>query len=205
MLIDIDDLKYLDKNLNLFSFNKFNIFSFYEKDHGLKNGTPVKDWILEVISKSDIDIDANNLKIYCLCYPRILGYVFNPITVWSIYDREELKILIYEVRNTFGEDHSYVFMLDNEEQKLNHSRKKLFHVSPFINLNAEYNFSTEINEEILNSVTGYFFLYLLALFLIHQKIFLHQILQLQKIPEQIQMPHPQHGMFLMLTAYQVHL
>ena len=56
MLIDIDDLKYLDKNLNLFSFNKFNIFSFYEKDHGLKNGTPVKDWILEVISKSDIDI-----------------------------------------------------------------------------------------------------------------------------------------------------
>ena len=58
MLIDIDDLKYLDKNLNLFSFNKFNIFSFYEKDHGLKNGTPVKDWILEVISKSDIDIDA---------------------------------------------------------------------------------------------------------------------------------------------------
>ena len=58
MLIDIDDLKYLDKNLNLFSFNKFNIFSFYEKDHGLKNGTPVKDWVLEVISKSDIDIDA---------------------------------------------------------------------------------------------------------------------------------------------------
>ena len=58
MLIDIDDLKYLDKKLNLFSFNKFNIFSFYEKDHGLKNGTPVKDWILKVISKSDIDIEA---------------------------------------------------------------------------------------------------------------------------------------------------
>ena len=152
MLIDIDDLKYLDKNLNLFSFNKFNIFSFYEKDHGLKNGTPVKDWILEVISKSDIDIEANNLKIYCLCYPRILGYVFNPITVWSIYDRKELKILIYEVRNTFGEDHSYVFMLDNEEQKLNHRRKKLFHVSPFINLNAEYNFSTEINEDFTNII-----------------------------------------------------
>ena len=150
MLIDIDDLKYLDKNLNLFSFNKFNIFSFYEKDHGLKNGTPVKDWILEVISKSDIDIDANNLKIYCLCYPRILGYVFNPITVWSIYDKEELKILIYEVRNTFGEDHSYVFMLDSEEQKLNESRKNLYHVSPFINLNAEYNFSTEINLSLIH-------------------------------------------------------
>ena len=81
-----------------------------------------------------------------------MGYVFNPITVWSIYDKEELKILIYEVRNTFGEDHSYVFMLDNEEQKLNHSRKKLFHVSPFINLNAEYNFSTEINEDFASII-----------------------------------------------------
>ena len=73
MLIDIDDLKYLDKNLNLFSFNKFNIFSFYEKDHGLKNGTPVKDWILEVISKSDIDIDANNLKNILLMLPKNIG------------------------------------------------------------------------------------------------------------------------------------
>ena len=60
MLINIDDLKDLDKKLNLFSFNKFNIFSFYEKDHGLKNGTPVKDWILEVISKSDIDIELTD-------------------------------------------------------------------------------------------------------------------------------------------------
>ena len=152
MLIDIDDLINLDKRLNLFSVNKFNIFSFYEKDHGVKNGTPVKDWISKIISKSDIDIKTDNLKIYCLCYPRILGYVFNPITVWSIYDKDELKVLIYEVRNTFGEDHSYVFALDSEKQRLNHNRKKIFHVSPFINLNAEYNFSTEINKDFVSII-----------------------------------------------------
>ena len=91
MLIDIDDLINLDKRLNLFSVNKFNIFSFYEKDHGMKNGTPVKDWISKIISKSDIDIKTDNLKIYCLCYPRILGYVFNPITKLSKTALHNLK------------------------------------------------------------------------------------------------------------------
>ena len=90
ILIDIDDLENLDKQLNIFSVNKFNIFSFYEKDHGMKNNTPIKDWITNIISKIDIDIKTDNLKIYCLCYPRILGYVFNPITIWSIYDRNAI-------------------------------------------------------------------------------------------------------------------
>ena len=152
MLIDIDDLKNLDKKLWFFSVNKFNFFSFYEKDHGMKDGTAVKNWISDIISKSDFDINTDNLKIYCLCYPRILGYVFNPITIWSLYEKDKLKILIYEVRNTFGEDHSYVFVLDSEKQKLNHTRKKIFHVSPFIDLNAVYNFSTEINEDFANIV-----------------------------------------------------
>ena len=140
MLIDIDDLKYLDKNLNLFSFNKFNIFSFYEKDHGLKNGTPVKDWILEVISKSDIDIEANNLKIYCLCYPRILGYVFNPLSVFFIYDKyDKIISLFYEVKNTFGEQHTYIFKAEDNETLRNSCVKK-FHVSPFIDMECSYKF-----------------------------------------------------------------
>ena len=94
LLINIDDLEDLNKKLYFFSFNKFNLFSFNERDHGKKNGSPVKVWISDIISKSNVYIKENNLKVFCLCYPRILGYVFNPITVWSVYDKNDLKILI---------------------------------------------------------------------------------------------------------------
>ena len=56
-------------------------------------------------------------------------------------------MIIYEVRNTFGEDHSYVFNLSNESEKLNHKSKKLLHVSPFINMDGRYEFSTDLSSD----------------------------------------------------------
>ena len=151
LLLNIDDLSGLNKKYKLFSYNRFNLFSFHDKDHGKKDGTSIKDWILEILVNCDIKISKDELKVLCLCYPRILGYVFNPISVWSVYDKKDiLRLLIYEVRNTFGEDHSYVVKINNENDKLNHNRKKRFHVSPFIDLNASYNFSTNINNEKVN-------------------------------------------------------
>ena len=148
LLLNIDDLSGLNNKYKLFSYNRFNLFSFHDKDHGKKDGTSIKDWILEILVNCDIKISKDELKVFCLCYPRILGYVFNPISVWSVYDKKNiLRLLIYEVRNTFGEDHSYVVKINNENDKLNHNRKKRFHVSPFIDLNASYNFSTNINNE----------------------------------------------------------
>ena len=145
ILFNIDELENIQENCNLFSYNRFNFFSFYFKDHGKKDGSNPKEWILEIASREKID--KNNLEIFCLCYPRVLGYVFNPISVWFIYSNSILKMIIYEVRNTFGEDHSYVFKLDNESQKLNHKSKKLMHVSPFINMDGEYQFLTDLNSK----------------------------------------------------------
>ena len=145
ILFDIDKLDETQRSCSLFSYNKFNFFSFYYKDHGEKNGSNPKNWILKIVKKEKIN--ESNLKIYCLCYPRILGYVFNPITVWFIYSKNNLKMIVYEVRNTFGEDHSYVFKLDKESQKLNHKSKKLLHVSPFISMDGSYEFSTNISNE----------------------------------------------------------
>ena len=151
LLLNIDDLSGLNKKYKLFSYNRFNLFSFHDKDHGKKDGTSVKDWIFEILVNCEIRISKDELKVFGLCYPRILGYVFNPISVWSVYDKKNiLRLLIYEVRNTFGEDHSYVVKINNENDKLNHNRKKRFHVSPFIDLNASYNFSTNINNEKAN-------------------------------------------------------
>ena len=74
-LLDLDEIESLAKNISIFSFNKFNVFSFYNKDHGERDGGSVKEWVLKIIKKFNI---SNNItKIKLLCYPRIFGYVFN--------------------------------------------------------------------------------------------------------------------------------
>ena len=61
-------------------------------------------------------------------------------------------MIVYEVRNTFGEDHSYSFKIDNDFDFDNHKTKKLMHVSPFISMDGEYKFSTKINEKKVSIV-----------------------------------------------------
>ena len=150
ILFNIDDLKIISKKNLFFSYNKFNLFSFFDKDHGEKDGSNPRQWILKIAKKQNISCD--NLRIFCLCYPRVLGYVFNPISVWFVYNEEYLKMIIYEVRNTFGEDHSYSFKVNDKFDLDSHKTKKLMHVSPFISMDGEYKFSTKINKEKVSIV-----------------------------------------------------
>ena len=80
LLIDLDEINQLDRSINIFSHNKFNIFSFYDKDHGERDGSDLKEWVLKNISKLNIKGEINKVKI--LCYPRIFGYVFNPLSIF---------------------------------------------------------------------------------------------------------------------------
>ncbi len=50
-LIDLDEIDQLNRNNLIFSYNKFNIFSFYDKDHGQRNGEPLKKWVLNKLKK----------------------------------------------------------------------------------------------------------------------------------------------------------
>ena len=87
------------------------------------------------------NISTEEIKIKILCYPRIWGYVFNPLSVFFIYDKSSNLIsILYEVKNTFGEQHTYVFKIDKSNQLLDHSCTKKFYVSPFIEMNCSYNF-----------------------------------------------------------------
>ena len=150
ILFDIDDLRDISKKSIFFSYNKFNLFSFFDKDFGEKDGSSPKLWILNIAKKQRIKL--KKIKIFCLCYPRIFGYVFNPITTWFVYDEKILKMIVYEVRNTFGEDHSYAFKVDNNFELNNHKTKKLMHVSPFISMNGEYKFATKLNEKKISII-----------------------------------------------------
>ena len=89
----------------------------------------------------DNNINSENVKIKLLCYPRILCYVFNPLSVFYIYDEsEKLVSILYEVKNTFGEQHTYIFKVDSDQNLYQHNCSKKFHVSPFIEMNCEYCF-----------------------------------------------------------------
>ena len=139
ILLDISEIDILDKSLKIFSYNKFNIVSFYDVDHGPRDGTSIKEWVIKNLNNNLINTE--NIKIKLLCYPRIFGYVFNPLSVFFIYNKNsELISILYEVKNTFGEQHTYVFKTKENENYIKHTCKKKFHVSPFIEMDCTYFF-----------------------------------------------------------------
>ena len=139
LLIDLDEIDKINNNLNFFSYNRFNLISFFDKDHGNRDGSNVKQWVKENLIKKNIKFQ--NIRVEILCYPRILGYVFNPLSILYVYNEKDALISIfYEVKNTFGEQHTYIF--ETQDQKIIKNKcDKKFYVSPFIDMECEYNFS----------------------------------------------------------------
>ena len=137
LLLDLDEVESLTKKISIFSLNKFNIFSFYNKDHGARDGSSLKQWVLENIKKFNINSNITQIKL--LCYPRIFGYVFNPLSIFYCYEENRLKVIFYEVKNTFNEQHTYIFKIKNNEN-IEQKCKKKFYVSPFMDMETYYNF-----------------------------------------------------------------
>ena len=135
--IDLDEIEKLDKNNIIFSFNRFNIFSFYNKDHGDRDGKSLKNWVMDNLIKFKISENINKIKL--LCYPRIFGYVFNPLSIFYCYEDNLLKAIFYEVKNTFNEQHTYIFKV-KDNNKIDQKCKKKFYVSPFMDMDTYYNF-----------------------------------------------------------------
>ena len=142
MLVDIDQLAEVDRLSPLMSVNKPNLVSLRESDQTERDGETLRGFTDRLLRQAGISVPA--ARILLLCYPRLFGYVFNPISVYFAYDADgDLIALIYAVRNTFGERHSYVARIepgDMSEAGIRQTRAKLFHVSPFIGMNASYRF-----------------------------------------------------------------
>ena len=151
LLLDLDEINELDQQIPFFSYNKFNILSFFDKDHGYRDGSSIKDWLIHVLQKKNIS--TINIKIKILCYPRIFGYVFNPLSIFFIYDADSNPIaILYEVKNTFGEQHTYVFKIDIKNKQILNNCKKKFYVSPFMDLESKYFFKVLIPNERLSVI-----------------------------------------------------
>ena len=154
MLIDLDDLPILDRKLRFFSHNRSNLFAFFDRDHGERDGTPPRQWLDEQLGEQGIDLEGGQVQL--LCMPRMLGYVFNPLSIWFCRHRDgRLRAIVYEVRNTFGEHHTYVEAVEEEWTEGNaliQSCDKAFYVSPFIDMKARYNFRIKAPAQSLSVV-----------------------------------------------------
>jgi len=137
ILIDLDELPELDR-LKYFGWDRRALFAFNSTDHG--QGLGLREWAMAQLREAGLPAPA---RIRLLCYPRILGYVFNPLSVWFCDDTDGAPIAtIYEVHNTFGERHTYVLPVGDEQ-----AADKAFYVSPFIGLDCRYQFKIVPPEE----------------------------------------------------------
>ena len=149
VLFDLDELKDLEKKISIFSLNKFNVFSFYNKDHGNRDGSDIKNWVKNNLKKFNINFEVSKIKL--LCFPRIFGYVFNPLSIFYCYnEKSELRAILYEVKNTFNEQHTYIFQVKNNSKIITQSCNKKFYVSPFMEMETSYNFRLSEPKETLS-------------------------------------------------------
>ncbi len=143
-LIDIDRIAGLARISPVFSVGRFNLLAFYPKDHGPRDGTALRPYIDMLLEKAGLPEPP--ARILLLSMPRVLGTLFNPLSVYyCLSPAHQLVAAVFEVRNTFGEHHSYVTLAspdhavpDDNTTRL--EQDKLFYVSPFFDMAMRYKF-----------------------------------------------------------------
>ncbi len=142
IFVDLDDLPALDRRLKLFSHNRWNLFSLYDRDLGPRDGGALRPWINRHLRAAGID--PRGVRVRMLCFPRLLGYVFNPLSIWFCYDAgDRLLAVLYDVSNTFGQSHGYLLLVAPDRapgQAIEQVCAKRLYVSPFMDMEATYRF-----------------------------------------------------------------
>ncbi len=143
--LDIDHIAEATASLRRFSYNRRNLLAFYNRDHGTGADVPLRGFVEDVLKRAGLTPPGGRIDLYTL--PRVLGYVFNPISVFVAHDRAGIpRNVLYEVNNTFGERHCYAGTLDSGPDSTDtgsvsrHVASKAFHVSPFQKVEGEYDF-----------------------------------------------------------------
>lgn len=150
LYLDLDELPTLDGRSKLFSVERPNLLAFYNRDHGPRDGSPLAPWVLARLAERGIV--PSRPRIMLLCFPRLFGYVFNPLSIYFCYDGERLAGVVYEVKNTFGEQTAYVLPAapaGEARLPLAHGCAKSLYVSPFIGMRAWYGFRFRVPDDRL--------------------------------------------------------
>lgn len=139
LLLDLDAIDGLASRLKLFSRNRFNLFAFFDHDHGARTGEALRLQVEGHLRAAGLESDGGPIRL--LTMPRILGYAFNPLSIYFCHRRNgALLAVLYEVSNTFGERHTYLFPATTTHEPIRQKCGKGFYVSPFLDMELTYDF-----------------------------------------------------------------
>ena len=140
LLIDLDELDEMDRRLRLLSVDRFNLFSFHRKDRGDGSGSDLRKQVEKCMREAGIEPEGGPIRL--LTMPRLLGWAFNPLSVFFCYASDaSLKAILWEVDNTFGERHGYMIPVQADGAKeIVQECDKAFYVSPFMDMDLRYKF-----------------------------------------------------------------
>ena len=145
VLLDVDQLDELNRSSWLFGYNRRRLFGVNDHNHGAGDGTAIATHVRALMQS--LELEEPITRIFMLCYPAVLGKVFNPLTVYfGLAAGGRWLAVVYEVSNTFGQRHSYVLPVVDGGA---HRAEKCFYVSPFNSVEGEYHFSVERQAEHL--------------------------------------------------------
>jgi hypothetical protein len=135
--------------LSFFSRNRLNLFAFHDRDHCGGRERTLRDEIVEAARDAGVALD--DARICILTMPRVLGYVFNPLSTYFCYGADgRLAAVVYEVHNTHGERHRYSFAITSPDAV--HRCRKRFFVSPFLDMELDYVFNIRPPEDRVSVV-----------------------------------------------------
>lgn len=143
LLLDLDELPELDRQIAGFGHNRRAMVEFRDADHFGTSPEPVRDKLAALLAARHVAMPTGQVQV--LTYPRVLGFVFNPVSFWYLHDADgELAVVVAEVNNTFGDSWSYILddLVDLPGGALKAEAFKVLHVSPFLPVeNHDYTFA----------------------------------------------------------------
>ncbi len=138
LLLDLDESERLAEVSSLFAWNRRGLLAFHERDHGDGSGY-LRRWLTQTLDTSGFAPQSWRFRL--LCMPRVVGHVFNPITVIYCHRTDgTLGAIVYEVNNTFGERVAYVAPVAESVEVIRQRCEKAMFVSPFFDLRGHYDF-----------------------------------------------------------------
>lgn len=155
--IDLDRLDDAAAQSSFFSVGSFNLLSFSPKDYGpnFKSNAPRQDLAAYARSLAGAIMPDQAIdQVMLLTFPRILGVSFNPISVYLCRHQGQDILAIYEVRNTFGDMHSYIGRMDGGKATV-HEVKKNLHVSPFFSMDGDYRLKINASSDAMRLLIHY--------------------------------------------------
>lgn len=148
ILLDVDRIDEDLRGLRTVRRGRLGLFSYDDHDHGWRDGRPLRGWVVERLAEAGVAATAHRIRL--LAMPRVLGFVFNPISLFYVEDADGgLEAVIYEVNSTFGQSHAYVAPASGPGPQRQRADKRLF-VSPFYGVDGSYRFDVTPPGETLD-------------------------------------------------------